>query len=347
MRERRRAGTSGTRAVRGRAACAAALLALTAAAGAGAIACSSTDDSALLIGGERVDSTTIDRDPLALLPSGILVLGYVDAAAMFSSRMGPEVAQFITSILPLGPESNFVPSRDVARIYGGFYAMQGADFCAVMQGTFDEAAIRRAAESRATTALGAPIVKTRYAEREMFTAGNVGFVVLTNHTIITGNETGMRRALDRLRFSKLERSMPGWMTDLVTTPGAAITLAGDMSGQPAVDAASQQYPFLAGLRYVRVVGNFQPPGMNFAGALTYADAQSAVNGAASLTQLQQMSRFVSLLSSLGLGGPVPPMQVAHKAANDVAFTMTMDDSMIRLLIRLASEAARKSSYAPR
>jgi hypothetical protein len=322
-------------------------LALLACASSGiAAGCSGTDDGALLIGGERVDAATIDRDPLALLPSGIVMLGYLDAATMFSSKLGPEVSQLVTGLLPLGPESNFVPSRDVSKVYGGLYAMQGADFCVVLQGTFDTPAIYRAAEARASTAAGAPLVKSRYADRDLFTTGQIGFVLLTDHTVLSGNETGIRRALDRLRFTKLERSMPRWMTDLVLTKGAAFTVAGDLTRQAPVEAASQRLPFLAGLRYLRVVGNFQPPGMNFAGALTYADPTSAASGAASLQNLSSVTNFVSLISSWGMGPTVPPMQVAVNG-NDAAFTLPLEESLVRILLRLAAETARKAMYAPR
>src|SRR5215468_2961475 len=99
-----------------------------------AIGCGGADESIGFIGGVKVDPTLIDRDPVALLPSGIIMLGYIDAYAMFQSKWGTEVAVVVTNIVPLGTESNFIPQRDVTRIYGGLYAMQGADFCAVVQG---------------------------------------------------------------------------------------------------------------------------------------------------------------------------------------------------------------------
>ncbi|MEO5726317.1 MAG: hypothetical protein ABI134_25830, partial [Byssovorax sp.] len=102
-----------------------------------------------LIGGEKVDASLIDRDPIALLPRGALVLGSLDATAMFQSKWGAEAAQIVQTLLPLGPESNFVPTRDVTRVVSGVYAMQGADFCAVVQGNFDLVAIQRAVDARA------------------------------------------------------------------------------------------------------------------------------------------------------------------------------------------------------
>src|SRR5690606_25393976 len=161
---------------------------------------------------------------------------------MFSTGVGAEVDQIVKGLLPIGPESNFVPSRDVARVYGGLYAMQGADFCAILQGNFDPDAIRRSADMRAVTVAGAPLVKSRYAGTDLYAAGNIGFVVLAPHTLLTGNETGMRRALDRLRGGKLERSIPAWMIDLAGTRGASFALAGDLATQAAVASASQQIP---------------------------------------------------------------------------------------------------------
>ncbi|HVK71370.1 MAG TPA: hypothetical protein VM694_43255 [Polyangium sp.] len=304
--------------------------------------CGGGNQNVVLVGGRQVDPAVIDRDPVALLPSNPVMLGYLDAAAMFQSSLGPDVGSIITAVLPLGPESNFVPSRDVTRVYGGIYAMQGADFCAVIQGNFDVASIHRAAEARTKVSSGLPLVRSRYADMDLYTAGNVGFVLLTPHTALTGNETGMRRALDRLRTSEIKRAVSPWMIDLLSTPNAAFALAGDISGQGTVEAATQKMPFLTGLQKVRTIGNFQPPGMNFAGSLTYADAGSAAAGTTNLADLQKLTGFMGLLSSLGLMGPAPQMQVAQRE-NDVAFTMPVDTSFARFLLGMLGDVAKKAT----
>jgi len=304
--------------------------------------CGGADQNLLLIGGQQVDPATIDRDPVALLPSAPVMVGYLDAAAMFQSSLGPDVNSIVTAVLPLGPESNFVASRDVTRMWSGVYAMQGADFCAVVQGNFDVTSIRRAAEARTTVTSGVPLVRSRYAEMDLYTAGNVGFVLLTPHTALTGNETGMRRALDRLRTKKLERVVPTWMLDLVNTPNAAFALAGDISGQGAVDAATQKMPFLMGLQKIRTIGNFQAPGMNFAGSLTYSDATTAAGGAAQLADLQKLTSFMSLLSSLGLMGPAPQMKIQQRT-NDVAFTVPVDTTFARFLLGMLGDIAKNAT----
>ncbi|MDC3958469.1 hypothetical protein [Polyangium jinanense] len=304
--------------------------------------CGGGNENVVLVGGRQVDPAVIDRDPVALLPSNPVMLGYLDAAAMFQSSLGPDVGSIITAVLPLGPESNFVASRDVTRLYGGIYAMQGADFCAVVQGNFDVASIHRAAEARTKVSSGLPLVRSRYADMDLYTAGNVGFVLLTPHTALTGNETGMRRALDRLRTTEIKRDVPPWMIELLNTPNAAFALAGDISGQGTVEAATQKMPFLTGLQKVRTIGNFQPPGMNLAGSLTYADAASAAAGTTNLADLQKLTGFMGLLSSLGLMGPVPQIQVAQRE-NDVAFTMPVDTSFARFLLGMLGDVAKKAT----
>jgi hypothetical protein len=304
--------------------------------------CSSADQNLILMGGKPVDPSTIDKDPMALLPRNPVLLGYLDAAEMFRSNLGSDVNQIVTMILPLGPESNFVPARDVKKVYGGIYAMQGADFCAVLQGDFDVESIRRAAEARTMVASKVPLVRSRYSDLDLYTAGNVGFVVLTGHTVLSGNETGMRRAVDRLRRDKLERSLPKWMADLSNTPGAAFTIAGDFGGDSAVDAATQKMPFLVGLRKVRTIGNFKDPGMNIAGSFTYSDTPSAAAGAVQLADLQKLTGFMSLLSSLGLIGTVPTMHVEQRD-NDLGITMPVDTSFARFMLGTLKDLTSKAT----
>lgn len=302
--------------------------------------CGAADESVLL-GGEKIEATLLDRDPVAVLPSGMLVLSYLDAAVMFQTRWGGDVAQIVSNLLPLGAESRFVPQRDVLRIYGGVYAMQGADFCSVVQGNFDPDAIRAAADARAITISGAPLVKSRYAESDLYTASNVGFVVLTPHTVVTGNETAMRRVLDRLRSGKLERKMPSWMVDLMATKGAAMSLAGDLGADVTAEAAAGELPFLSGLRVARVVGNFQPPAMNLAGTFTYADPAHAQAGAAALQHAQQMAGLVGMFTAIGFGAQIPSPQVIQREG-ELAFTVAIDESFVRLVLRYLGEMSRSA-----
>lgn len=304
----------------------------------GTSACGGSD-TLVLASGQRVDPAKLDADPVSILPAGALMFGYIDAAVLFKSNLGPDVSNMVQTLLPLGAESNFVPTRDVTKIFAGTYAMQGADFCAVVQGSFDTDAIRRSVDARAVSLAGVPLTKSRYAETDLYTAGNIGFTLLTAHTVLSGNETGMRRALDRIRTGKLTRAVPEWMTALGRTPGATFALAGDFGAASPGGAALQSMPFLSGANAIRLIGNFQSPGMNFAGTLSFNDEQGASASNSQLESLKSLSPFMSLLSAIGLGISIPPIQSAQ-SGKDVGFTIAMDEGTARTLLRKGGDVLR-------
>jgi hypothetical protein len=292
-------------------------------------------DSVVVTGdGARLSSEAIDHDPLALLPGHPVVLGVVDVPAFLASPLGGEINRLAAKYVPLGQETGFVLQRDLKKLVGGAYSLAGVDVVGVAQGDFNPELIRSAAERRAMTPGGAPLVHSKYAGNDVFTAGNVGFTVVTRHTMLIGNETGMRRALDRIRDNRLARDVPEWMTKLIETPQAATVLAGDVATEPRVAAMARMAPFVAGLSSFRIVGNFQPPGVNVAGTLSYADAQSAAAGADSLRALAQMSAIVGVLAIFGLGAPIQNLQVENRDRDTTFITSTDADSLARLLAQV-------------
>ncbi len=327
-------------------------------------ACASSP-SLVPIGGENVDPAEIDKDPMALMPSGVLVFGKVDLVALFRTPIGADIAALVQSLVPLGAESGFVPGRDTERSFLGVYAMQGVDFCAVTQGRFDIEAIRRAADARAATASGLPMVKSRYGQFDLYTVGNIGFVLLTSRTLLSGNETGMRRALDRLRYKRLERSVPEWMVSLSETKDSSFVVAGDFgasevmtpkspekkppfepgptgsAAEPVLEAAAGSFPFLSGLRALRLLGNFLAPGLNFAGALTYASPEKAQAGAESLRHLSELAQWANLLTSFGFGATIAPAQIALQE-REVAFTQAVDTAIARAFLGMVAQYVRRS-----
>jgi hypothetical protein len=100
----------------------------------------------------------------------------------------------------------------------------------------------------------------------------------------------------------------------------------------------RQVPFLAGMKLVRVIGNFQPPGVNVAGTLSYADADSASRAAPAMRNLQQLGQLLSLFTSWGLGA-VPNPQIQQQNA-DVAFTMPIEDAFVHTMMRMAADSMR-------
>lgn len=337
------------------------LAALLGVASAGACA---SGPSLVPIGGKDVDPAQIDKEPIALLPSGVLLFGQVDLVALFQTPIGADIGALVQSLVPLGNESNFIPARDTQRTMLGVYAMQGVDFCAVTQGRFDVEAIRRAADARVTSPNGVPFVKSRYGQFDLYTVGNIGFVLLTPNTLLSGNETGMRRALDRLRYDRLRRSVPDWMVALTENKGSSFVVAGDFgastvadgaspekrppfdpgptgsAAEPVLEAAAANLPFLSGLRALRLLGNFLAPGLNFAGALTYASNEKASAGAESLRHLAELAQWANLLTSFGFGSSIQPAQIAI-AEREVAFVQPVDTSIARAFLGMVSGYVRR------
>ncbi len=123
------------------------------------VGCPKTDQSLLLVGGKTVDARLIDTEPLKVLPRGALLISKLDAQALFRTAFGGQLGKLVANLLPLGPESNFNAARDIKTIHAAMYAMQGADFCALLSGNFDVNTIRQAAQVRARTHSGVPLVQ--------------------------------------------------------------------------------------------------------------------------------------------------------------------------------------------
>jgi hypothetical protein len=302
----------------------------------------------VLVTGRPIDPALVDHDPLALFPGGVVGLAGADARRLFATSLGADVDAIVRELVPLGPEAGFDARRDVERLTAGFYAMQGLDVCAVVQGRFDASAIERAADARKVMPSGKPIVKTRYAEQTMFTVGNLGFVVLSPRTMLSGNEIGMRRALDRLRYEVgegplpvLPRAIPGWMTEHLAAPGAELAFAGDFSSSSAGAAATQAVPFVAGLTRARVVGNLAQPGVNLAGTLSYRDEAAAEAGGQTLRNLSDAGQLVGILATLAYGTTFPPIDV-RRSGDDLAFTTSIDEPTARSMLRWLADEAKRS-----
>jgi hypothetical protein len=265
---------------------------------------------------------------VALLPSGAVGIARLDAPAMFQSQFGPHVAQLVGARLPVPPSAGFDPARDLSAVYVGFYSMQGADFAGVATGAFHPAAIAQAADGTTMTPLGAPLVKTSYARTALYVSRNVGFAVLTEHTVLFGNETGIRRALDRLSEGRAKHDLVPWVDSLLQTPNAAMVVAIDLAGQPPVAAAVRGLSFINGMKTGRIVGNFQPPGMNFAGTLSYPTPEAAQAAAASMNQANQMVQSYGFaLQFMGIGNPIQNLQTSPNG-NDTQFAVGVEGKAV-------------------
>jgi hypothetical protein len=293
------------------------------------LACSKKEDVVIAAADSvQASAADIDRDPVALLPSAAIGLLRLDAPALFKSAVGQRLRDLVLARMPLPPSAGFEPTRDLTAVYTGLYSMSGANVAAVATGTFNPAAIEKAADGTTMTALGAPLVKTTYAKRTLYVSRNVGFVVLTEHTVLLGDETGIRRALDRLGEGRATHDVPTWVDDVLRTPNAAMVGAFNLEGQTPMDATVSYVAFLKGLKTARVVGNFEPPGMNFAGTLTYGDPQAAEAASVALDQTNQTLHSYSFLMQLaGVGNPIQKLQTVP-SGNDTQFVVAVEEKAV-------------------
>jgi len=313
-----------------------ALLGLVAAAG--PIACAHHEDVVVKTGADKkLGDEQIDADPAPLLPGGAIGVLVVDANALFTSMFGDKVRQVVEKRLPLPPSAGFEPKRDLTKAWLGFYSMQGADMAGVALGHFDRQKIEAAADGVQPTPLGVPVVKTSYAGRTLYTAGTVGFSVLTAKTALIGNDTGMRRALDRIAEGRVRNQLPSYMQKLLAGTTAPIVFGADFTSSPLPDATRQELAFLNGLKTVALVGNFQDPGLNLAGTLTYGDAEAAQKGAQALIGLRRKVESVApFLALLGIGQPVRRLEAEPKD-KDVSFVAAIDGAAVAVLLDKAQD----------
>ena len=303
-----------------------------------ALACGQKEDIIVeTADGVEVTAEQIDSDPWALLPGSAVGWVRVDTQAMFASAFGQRLRQIAEARVPLPPSAGFEPNRDLTALHIGLYSMQGADFAAVATGRFNRAAIEKAADGTSTTPLGAPLVKQKYSKWTLYVSRNVGFVVLTERTVLLGNETGIRRALDRLETGRPRRSLPRWMDKLLATPRAAIILGFDVKGQPEVKAVAGEFSFLEGLETARALGNFEPPGMNFAGTLTYPDEAAAQRSAASIQQLHQSAQAYGwIMKLMGITNPIRDLKT-QPVGSETQFVVSVDGPAVEWLIGVLAD----------
>jgi len=259
--------------------------------------------------GKEKTAPQIDADPLALLPGGAITVGVLDAQALFASQFGEKLLEVAKRRAPVPDAAGFEPKRDVTKLYFGVYSMQGADVAGVAVGRFDPKKIEAAADGVQKTPLGVPVTKTTYAGRALYTADSVGFTILTTRTALFGNQTGIRRALDRIKEGTAKRELPAWATKVLSPGGAPFAFGSNLKDNPIPNALRSKLPFLDGVETLAVVGNFAPPGVNLAGTLVYPDEDSAKTGASKVAQTRAMlETYTPFLAIIGIPQPVRKLE---------------------------------------
>jgi len=281
--------------------------------------------------GAELKAADIDRDPYALLPPGPLVVVRTDAQAQFRSAFGQRLLQIVQSRLPLPPSAEFLPERDLDALIVGVYSMQGVDFAAVAKGRFKPEAIQKAADGVTQTPLGAPLVKTEYGGRTLYTVGNIGFTLLTPSTALYGNETGMRRALDRIARGDLEHRIPNWMETFLKAQTAPIATGLDLTS-PEGMAVADSAALSRGLATATAIGNFDAPGLNLSGRLNYRTPEAAAAGTQNILALRRkISSYAWLTALMGIGDPIHNLQLSP-ANSSVDFLLSLQGGVVSVLI---------------
>jgi len=291
-------------------------------------------ESIVVAGGDHhLSASEIDGDPLALLPGGPVGVGYLNVTACLTSSLGAAVQRASQRLIPLTPEMNFEPSRDLKKLTIAVYSLQGADVAAVAQGTFNAAAIEQAVARKAVTAFGQPLQKAEYAGNTLYLSGDVGLVLLTPQTALVGNPAGVRRALERLRDGRIRREIPDWANDVLQAPGGQVAVAADFTNQPLAQEVVRQAKFLNGLRTLRLVGTFESGGgLNLAGSVSYPDEASA---ASANEQVRAVGQLTTLLSLFGGSSLLRSLQTTVRE-KDLQFTVILDGQSLGRMLEMAN-----------
>jgi len=174
--------------------------------------CSNNEDIIVQTGaGKELDAPQIDKEPLALLPSGVVGIASIDTVKLFASPFGNRVLALLNQHLPVPVSADFQPARDVQHLYLGLYSMQGADMSGVAIGKFNKAKIEAAVNGIEKTPQGVPIAKRQYAGRTLYTAGGAGFCVpLTTPRCSVTIRAFVARWIASMKVACAGKRCPGW-----------------------------------------------------------------------------------------------------------------------------------------
>lgn len=284
----------------------------------------------------KTPAELIGEDPLVLLPAGPLGYLRIDGASLFASPATAPLTQAIQERIPVPPAMGWVPSRDLRELHVGFYSLQGVDFVALALGRFPPL------PPSETVANDPRIVVEQYAghvvfltrEQDSVVVDRLAFSVLSPGLALFGNETAVRRALDRIADNRLKRDIPPLMAQVAADRSAAMAAALELSGMPAGALASSKIPLLPGLVRAAAVGNFQPPGLNIAATLTYDHPQTATNAAGYLSSgsawLGVMAPWAAVM---GMAQPIQKLD-ARAQGNDLMIVAGLDPRGITEIMRL-------------
>jgi len=273
----------------------------------------------------------IDADPWALLPRGAVAWGDLDASAAFSSSFAEEARVLWLDHLPVSRASTIDPTKDVDRIRLGAYATVGADFAMIVSGRFNPKQIADAISKEPLARHGKEVLRTHFAGFDVFVLDAVALVPLTERTLVLGTEIGVRRVLERVESGRLVRPLPAWFEKMLET-SAPLTLGVDLDAQPVPAMVRTRLSFLEGLRAGRLLGNFESPGLNLAGSLTYDRPDTATRAAHDIeAQAAALDQYAVLMSVLRIPRPLRRVR-AQAVGQDAQVAVEVEGRAIAMLL---------------
>jgi hypothetical protein len=276
-------------------------------------------------------SVDLDGDAIALLPPGAVAAVTVDMRAFYDSKVfGAQVATLAESMLPVGVDAGFVPSRDVDRVTAASYALQGADAVAVLRGRFDAAAIDKAARAHAATHSSEGILaSTPYSGHTMYTVANIGFAVLTSKTVLAGTGAGLRLALDRIRDGRVRPELSPAILETLQTKDVAMAGAADFSGSPLGAVQGLPLPsWAAAIKAIRGTATFGADSkVKVAGSIAF---DGPPNAAAASNAMRQLATLVNTMAVAGIAPKLQDATFTPEGAS-VGVTFAVDDGALRAL----------------
>ena len=112
----------------------------------------------------------------------------------------------------------------------------------------------------------------------------------------------------------------------------------NLRAQPMTEAAQKNLPFLNGMESVRLLGNFEPPGVNFAGTAAYQDEAAAQRGEAAMRDTHASLQTLGYFSAwVGLPQPVKRLETQSEG-DEVKFVVGIDAQAMGTLLDFAANA---------
>lgn len=282
--------------------------------------------------GRRASEEEVDRDAFRLLPPGAVVWFRVEAPALFGSPAGAEVGKFMKEALPFATGAGINPKEDVELVVGAMYATVGSDVVLICKGEFEKDATARAIASNPVSVLKKPIVSVQFSGAEMYVVDQVAMSILTDQTMVFGSQLGVRRVLERVEEHRLERSVPVWFDALVEEGASAAQIGIDLDAEPIPATLGEKVGFMKGLRAARILGNFEDPGLNLAGTLTYRTPQDSKQAAEALSGIKDdLDRYELLIRALGISQPLRRVEAAATDKDTQVVAAIEGDALAQLM----------------